>query len=254
MFASFTPEHLVAFVLGTIIGSFANVCIHRLPERHSLVFPASHCPHCQRTLRPWHNVPLLSYLWLRGRCAFCKAPISWRYPLVELMCGLLYAFLYHQFGVSWQGLIYTLLGTSLLIVSFIDLAHKIVPDAITLPGILTGLLASLWFTPVGLVDALIGAALGGGLFFLVAVLSRGGMGGGDIKLIAMIGAFLGWQAVLVTIFLAALSGAVIGLALMALKKKGRKDAVPFGPFLAVGAFVAMIWGTDLIQWYFHLSP
>ena len=176
------------------MGSFANVCIHRLPWRQSVVFPRSHCPHCQQAIRPWHNLPLLSYLWLGGRCADCQTTISLRYPLVECLCGLLYVLLYYHLGVSRPSLVRTLLVTALLIVSCIDLEHKIVPDAITLPGILLGLLASLCLTPVGIVSALIGTCLGGGLFFLIAVLSGGGMGGGDIKLVAMIGAFLGWQA------------------------------------------------------------
>jgi leader peptidase (prepilin peptidase)/N-methyltransferase len=244
---------IIAFVLGTIIGSFANVCIYRLPWRQSLLFPGSHCPHCQQAIRPWHNIPLLSYVYLGGRCADCQTTISWRYPLVELLCGLLYVFLYRQFGFSGQSLVLTLLATSLLIVSCIDLEHKIVPDVITLPGILAGLFASLFITSVGFINAIVGVCLGGGLFFLIAILSRGGMGGGDIKLVAMIGAFLGWQAVLVTIFLGALSGALVGISLMMLKKKGRKDPVPFGPFLAIGALMTMVWEQDLVIWYMHLS-
>lgn len=248
----FTPEYLLVFILGSIIGSFANVCIHRLPSRQSIVFPGSQCPQCQQALRTWHNLPLLSYLLLKGRCAYCQAPISWRYPLVELLCGLLYVLVYHHFGLSIQSVVFALLATSLLIVSFIDLAHKIIPDVITLPGIIAGLLASLLVTPIGLGSAALGVMLGGGLFFLVAVLSRGGMGGGDIKLIAMIGAFLGWQAVLLTIFLGALSGAVVGLALILLQKKGRKDPLPFGPFLALGAVLAMVWGQEVLFWYLYL--
>jgi leader peptidase (prepilin peptidase)/N-methyltransferase len=243
---------VVAFVLGTIMGSFANVCIHRLPWRQSLVFPGSHCPHCQQAIRPWHNVPLLSYLWLGGRCADCQTIISLRYPLVEFLCGLLYVFLYHQLGFSVPSLVLTLLVTALLIVSCIDLEHKIVPDVITLPGILMGILTSLCLTQVGVVNALMGACLGGGLLFLIAILSHGGMGGGDIKLVTMIGAFLGWQAVLVTIFLGALGGAIVGVSLMLLQRRGRKDPIPFGPFLATGALIAMIWGQNLLFWYAHL--
>ncbi len=248
-----TAEYVIAFALGSIIGSFANVCIHRLPWRQSLIFPGSYCPHCQQALRPWHNIPLLSYLLLGGRCAYCRTTITWRYPLVECLCGLLYLFLYHRFGLSVQSAVFALLVTSLLIVSFIDLAHKIIPDVITLPGILVGILASLLVTPLTVASSVLGMFLGGGLFFLVAVLSRGGMGGGDIKLVAMIGAFLGWQAVFVTIFFGALSGAMVGIGLMLLKKKGRKDPIPFGPFLALGAFLAMIWGQDFLAWYIHFS-
>jgi leader peptidase (prepilin peptidase)/N-methyltransferase len=160
--------------------------------------------------------------------------------------------LYEHFGFSIPGMIFTLLATSLLIVSFIDLAYRIIPDVITLPGIIAGLLASTLVTSVGLGSALLGAFIGGGLFLLIAIVSRGGMGGGDIKLTAMIGAFLGWQGVFVTIFLAALSGAVSGLFLMIIKKKGRKDALPFGPFLAIGALLALLWGHEIIYWYLHV--
>ena len=243
---------LVAFIIGTFLGSFANVCIYRLPRRQSVVFPGSHCPFCQQAIRPWQNIPLLSYAVLRGRCGACTSPIAWRYPLVELGCGLLYVWLYHQLGLSAQSVVFALLALTLVIVSWIDLAHTIIPDTITLPGIMAGVCASVAITPVGLGNALIGIGLGGGLFFLVAVLSRGGMGGGDIKLIAMIGAFLGWRAVLVTILLGALSGAIVGVALILLKQKRRKDPVPFGPFLALGALLAMVWGEELLAWYWHL--
>jgi len=252
MLQSFTLHHGVAFILGCIIGSFANVCIHRLPWQHSLVLPPSHCPNCQQGLRPWHNVPILSYVLLQGRCAYCHTAISWRYPLVEFLCGLLYMVLYEHFGFSIPGMIFTLLATSLLIVSFIDLAYRIIPDVITLPGIIAGLLASTLATSVGLGSALLGVVIGGGLFLLIAIVSRGGMGGGDIKLTAMIGAFLGWQGVFVTIFLAALSGAVSGLFLMMIKKKGRKDALPFGPFLALGALLALLWGHEIVHWYLRV--
>ena len=252
MFQGLTAGHVIAFIFGSMIGSFANVCIHRLPRRQSLVFPASHCPSCQEPLRPWHNIPLLSYLALRGRCAFCGTAISVRYPLVECLGGLLYVFLYHQFGFSVHSVVLILLATALLIVSFIDLQHKIIPDVITLPGIVAGVVASFLITPVGVVSSILGVVLGGGLFFLVAVIRPGGMGGGDIKLIAMIGAFLGWQAVLMTIFLGACTGSVAGLALMLLGKKGRKDMVPFGPFLAFGALLTMVWGQDMLLWYLRI--
>jgi leader peptidase (prepilin peptidase)/N-methyltransferase len=197
-------------------------------------------------------MPLLSFV-LGGRCATCQTAIAWRSPLVELLCGVLYVFLYHQWQVSVQSVVFALLAVVLLVVACIDLAHTIIPDAITLPGILAGLLASLVLTPVGIGNALIGVLLGGGLFFVIAVLSRGGMGGGDIKLIAMIGAFLGWQAVLATIFLGAFLGALMGLTLMLLRQKGRKDPLPFGPFLAMGGLLTMVWGEELVAWYQQLT-
>ena len=161
-----TIEHLFAFVFGMIVGSFANVCIHRLPWRQSLVTPGSHCPFCQQPIRPWHNIPVLSYLWLGGRCAYCHVTISWRYPLVELLCGVLYVFLYHHFSFTVESAIFILLTTALLIISFIDLAHKIVPDAITLPGILVGLFSSLTLTSVGLSMAFSVYVWGEGCFSL----------------------------------------------------------------------------------------
>jgi leader peptidase (prepilin peptidase)/N-methyltransferase len=252
MLQGLTAGHVIAFVFGSLIGSFANVCIHRLPRQQSLVLPPSHCPFCQQQLRSWHNIPLLSYLVLRGRCAFCSTAISVRYPIVECLGGLLYVFLYHQVGFSVHSAVLIVLATALLIVSCIDLQHKIIPDSITLPGIIAGVVASLLLTPVGVVSSILGVVLGGGVFFLVAVISRGGMGGGDIKLIAMIGAFLGWQAVLITIFLGAFTGAVTGLALILLGKKGRKDMVPFGPFLALGALLAMVWEQDMLLWYLRV--
>ncbi len=170
-------DYVIVFVLGTLLGSFANVCIYRLPQRLSIIFPGSHCPSCQEALRPWHNVPLLSYVLLGGRCATCKTTISLRYPLVEL-----------------------------------------------------------------------------GNVLSVVILHREGMGGGDIKLIAMIGAFLGWPAVFVTIFLGAVLGALVGIILMLVRLKGRKEPLPFGPFLALGAFLAMVWGDTMLTWYFSHSP
>jgi len=252
-------DDVVVFVLGTLLGSFANVCIYRLPQRLSVVFPGSHCPSCQEALRPWHNIPLLSYVLLGGRCATCKTTISPRYPLVELCNGLLYVFLYHQYHFSVQSLVLALLATALLIVSWIDIVYMIIPDTITLPGIVVGIGTSLWLTPVGVGNAVLGVVLGGGLFLLMAVLSvvilhREGMGGGDIKLIAMVGAFLGWQAVLVTIFLGAVLGAFVGIVLMLLRRQGRKEPLPFGPFLALGALLAMVWGDTMLTWYFYHSP
>ena len=245
--------YAVAFVLGSIVASFANVCIHRLPLRQSVVYPASRCPSCQHPLRPWHNLPLVSFVVLRGRCAFCQARISWRYTLVESLGGLLYLIGYHQLGLSAPAFAYALLVTALLIVSFIDLAHMIIPDAVTLPGLAAGVAIGLLPSSIGFANAVAGACLGGGLFLLIALAYPAGMGGGDVKLIAMIGAFVGWQAVLVTIILSAFCGAVCGLALILLGLKGWRDPVPFGPFLAVGGITAMLWGEALLAWYGRLT-
>ena len=241
--------YVVAFVLGSIAASFANVCIYRLPLRQSIVSPASRCTSCQRFLRPWHNLPIVSFVALRGRCAFCRERISWRYPVVESLGGLLYLLGYHQLGLSVHAVAYALLVTALLIVSFIDLAHMIIPDTVTLPGIVVGIAIGLLPSSIGFANAVAGACLGGGIFLLIALAYPAGMGGGDVKLIAMIGAFVGWQAVLVTIILSAFCGALSGLTLILLGLRGRRDPVPFGPFLAVGGIAAMLWGEALLAWY-----
>ena len=240
--------YVAAFLLGVVLGSVANGWIYWLTRRQALGFSGAQCPTCQRAHRPWHTMPLLGVV-LGGRCATCQTAIAWRSLLVALLCGALYVFLYHQWPVSVPSVVFALLAVVLLVVACIDLAHTIIPDAITLPGILAGLLASLVLTPVGIGNDLIGAFLGGGLFLVIAMLSRGGMGGGDIKLIAMIGAFLGWQAVLATIFLGAFLLTLLGFTLMLLRQKGRKDPMPFGPFLAIGALLTMVWGDALLTWY-----
>ncbi|MBI3810912.1 MAG: prepilin peptidase [Nitrospirae bacterium] len=242
----------VALVFGLIIGSFLNVCIHRLPIDESLMAPSSRCPSCRHPVRWRDNVPVISFLVLRGRCRDCGQPISWRYPLVELANGVGYVLLVWRFGISFPTAVYSLLYSSLLVITFIDLDHQIIPDRITLPGIVIGLASSV-VLPLGFLNALIGFLLGGSLFYGVAVLSRGGMGGGDIKLIAMIGAFLGWKQVLLTIFIGALAGSVVGLFLMAFKGKSRKHAVPFGPFLSLGAVVSLFAGPAIWNWYQHLG-
>lgn len=249
-----TPTLVAACaVLGAVIGSFLNVVIRRLPRGESLLRPPSHCPACGAPVR-WHdNVPVLGYLLLGGRCRACRERISPEYPLVEAGNAALYGLLAWRFGLTAALPVYMVLASALLALAVIDLHHRILPDRITLPGIAVGLLASATLLPAGLVPALLGAALGGGLFLLIALLSRGGMGGGDIKLIAMIGAFLGWQAVLLTTFLAAVVGGLVGLVLMLAFGKGRKYAVPFGPFLSAAALVCLLWGNQMIDWYLRLG-
>ncbi len=245
--------YVSTFLLGLVIGSFLNVAIHRIPREESIVFPASRCPSCKEPIRWYDNIPVVGFILLRGKCRSCHKAISFFYPLVELLNGLGYLFLLHQFGPGWEWGAYAALYSSLLVVTFIDLAHQIVPDVITLPGMVIGVIVSSTLLPVGGLNSVAGLFLGGVLFYLVAVLSRGGMGGGDIKLIAMIGAFIGWKAVLLAIFVSALAGSVTGVFLMIFLGKGRKDPVPFGPFLALGAMVSIVWGSPIIYWYTHLG-
>jgi leader peptidase (prepilin peptidase)/N-methyltransferase len=261
---------LLAVLLGLVVGSFLNVCIYRIPRKENIVYPASHCPSCGQSIRPYDNIPLVSYLLLRGRCRSCGNRISCRYPVVEAATGLGFALLVGQFGVGVPTLLYFVFYSALVVLAFIDLEHQILPDVITLPGIPLGLLLALlpevmastglpwaqtWpLLKPTLVSSAVGLAVGGGLFWLVAflaeaLLKREGMGGGDIKLAAMIGAFLGWKQLLLTILLATLSGSVVGILLLILGRKGREDPIPFGPFLSLGAFLSLLWGDLLIGWY-----
>jgi len=223
-----------AFLFGSIVGSFLNVCILRLPQKKSLLFPASHCPHCQQPIRFYDNIPLISYLVLRGRCRFCGQPISPQYVIVELLTALFSLLLFLHYSLI-EYFIYFAFFSSLVVVTFIDLKHQIIPDAISLPGIGVGFLASFVLPRITYLDSLLGIALGGGILYCVAlgyylITKTEGMGMGDVKLLAMIGAFLGGKAVVITIFLSAFLGAVVGVTIMVIKGKSRKYAIPYGLF------------------------
>ena len=237
------------FIFGLLIGSFSNVCIHRLPKEESVSFPGSHCTACNTPIRAFDNIPVFSYLLLGGKCRACGQKISIVYPLIEIVVALLIVAVYVRFGISWEFLIYAVVSTALVIITIIDYEHQIIPDSITLPGIVLGLGAGSYL--VGPVNSVIGFLLGGGLFYLLAVLSKGGMGGGDIKFIAAAGALLGWQKILLVIVLGATLGSIIGLILMVAQKKDRKSQIPFGPFLATGTLIAIFFGEDLISVYLN---
>jgi leader peptidase (prepilin peptidase)/N-methyltransferase len=243
---------ILIFVFGLIIGSFCNVVIYRLPLGKSIVTPGSQCRSCGKSIRPGDNIPILSYVLLKGCCRFCKEPISARYPIVEFVSAMLFLGLYSTFGLTLPFMIYALLASTLLVVALIDIDYKIIPNTITLPGIVIGLGLSIWALPITPLASLLGILMGGIFFYLIALISKGGMGGGDIKLIAMIGAFLGWQGAFFTILSGALLGSLVGVTLMLLGRKGRKDKVPFGPFLSAGAILFMLCGDDLIYWYLNL--
>ncbi len=251
-----TP-YVLAFLFGAIIGSFLNVCIHRLPGRESIIWPASRCPACQQPIAVYDNIPLASFLWLRGRCRACGARISLRYPVIEFINGAGYSLLLWQFGPGWPAVIYAALFSALLVVTAIDLEHQIIPDVITLPGLGLGLLSASTVLPVGFWNSLAGILVGGGLLWILAWLSpylfgKEGMGGGDIKLLAMIGAFLGWRPVLLTVMVGAVVGSVVGVGLIGLKVLRRDEYIPFGPFLALGAVVALLFQQELLSWYLGL--
>ena len=243
------------FGVGLCVGSFLNVCIYRLPLDKSIADPPrSMCPACNHSIRFYDNIPVLSYLWLKGRCRHCQAPISLRYPMVEIMTGLIATAIVLKFGFNLKALVYFIFCATLVVVTFIDIDHRIIPNRITLPGIPIGLVASLALPDLPFIDALLGLLLGGGSLWLVAwsyhlATGREGMGGGDIKLLAMIGTIVGWQGVLFTIFVGSAVGMLVGMAEMLAKGKNMKFAVPFGPFLAIGALTYLFLGPPLIYWY-----
>ena len=241
-------------VVGLVIGSFLNVVIARLPERRSLWRPRSACPACGTTIA-WHdNIPVLSYVALRGHCRVCSAAISWRYPAVEAVTALLFAAAYERFGPTGDFAVAAALLAALIVITAIDLRLQIIPEAVTLPGIVVGFVANLATLRVSWVDSAIGIVVGGGIFWAILegsllLTGREGMGGGDVKLGAMLGAFLGWKVALLSIFVAVLLGGVLALGLLASKTAGRKDPIPFGPFLATGGAAGLFWGERLVTWY-----
>lgn len=247
--SAFVP---VVGALGLLVGSFLNVCIHRLPLGRSVVGGRSACPACGRRIRAWENVPVLSWLFLRGRCAGCGGAISIRYVIVEVSTAIVFAAGAMVFGPSWLLVSRLVFACAMIVLFAIDLEHRILPNVITLPGIAAGLVSSA-FLPPGLTSALIGAsvcalALWGMGELVSRILGKDALGFGDVKMIAMMGAFLGWQQTLVALFLASLLGSVIGLGIVAVT--GNRDyQIPLGSFLAVGGLVAAVAGEPIVTWY-----
>jgi leader peptidase (prepilin peptidase)/N-methyltransferase len=241
---------VLATVAGLVVGSFLNVVAHRLPLGESLVSPRSRCPQCESPVRPYDNVPVLSWLVLRGRCRDCSAGISPQYPLIELLTGALYAAVAVAADDALQVALGLLLVTALVPIMLIDLEHRKIPNLVTGPAAISGVVAILALEPGFIVEAAIAAAAAGGFFFLAAVARPGGMGMGDVKLAALLGLYLG-RAVAPAIFLALISGVVIGAAIIARKgmTEGRRTAVPFGPFLAAGGFIAYVVGDAIVDGY-----
>jgi leader peptidase (prepilin peptidase)/N-methyltransferase len=249
---------IFTFVFGLIVGSFLNVCICRIPNNESVVSPPSHCPHCSYLIRWYDNIPLVSYLFLMGKCRGCGAHISLQYPLVELLNAVLTLLLFQRFGLTFAFAVLFLFCSSLVVITFIDLEHQIIPDEISLSGIVVGFVCSFFLKGYSWQNSLLGILLGGGSLLLVAYLyqrltGKDGMGGGDIKLLAMMGAFLGWKAVPFIIFASSLVGSVFGVSIMLCQKKDSKLAIPFGPYLAFGAVLYIFYGKALIRWYLGLS-
>jgi leader peptidase (prepilin peptidase)/N-methyltransferase len=269
---------VVVFAFGLVVGSFLNVCIVRLPRGGSIVTPSSHCPHCRSGIRFYDNIPLISFLLLRGKCRNCGEPISWQYPLVELMNGLFYVWIVNEFWIGGEAVLMMALCSSLIVITFIDLEHLIIPDSITLPGMLVGLSLAPFFMSsladplpfhldslflhagpylTGFLNSLIGLILGGGPLLAIGWIWEKlrhveAMGGGDIKLMGMVGSFLGWKGALLTIMLGAISGSVVGVLMIVLKKHKMEKLIPFGPFLAIGAVASAFFGPDIVSWYLGL--
>ncbi|HOP06858.1 MAG TPA: prepilin peptidase [candidate division Zixibacteria bacterium] len=250
-----TIWYVYVAVLGLAIGSFLNVVIYRLPRKCMFARSRSACPHCEQQLKWYHNIPVLSFLALRGKCAFCGKPISWRYPLVEILNALVFVYFFHSYGLSWYFAAFAALGSALIVIFFIDYDFQIIPDSITLPGMALGLAVS--FLPGGLTfwQSLTGLLVGGGALYAVAILGdllfkKESMGGGDIKMAAMLGAFVGWQKTILIFMGSAVIGLVVSIAIMAISEKLRRERlIPFGPFIAMAAMIAIVYGDQIISFY-----
>jgi len=268
----------VVLLFGLIVGSFLNVCIVRLPRGRSIVSPPSHCPLCKKSLKFYDNIPVISFLILRGRCRSCGEPISWRYPAVELLNGLLYVWTVSEFGIGWETFLVMAFCSALIVITFIDYDHQIIPDVITLPGMLAGLMLAPFVMSAladplpfhlggllphagpyltGFLNSFIGLLFGATPLFAIGWLweklrNIEAMGGGDVKLMGMVGSFLGWKGALLTIMLGALAGSVVGITLILLHRHKMDKVIPFGPFLAVGAVMTLFYGYDIISWYLGL--
>ncbi len=245
---------ILPFIFGAVVGSFLNVCIYRLPEGKSIVSPPSSCPVCKQFIPFYFNIPVIGFMLLRGKCAGCKSPISFRYPFVEVLTGLAAVALFYRFGPDVRILIPFLFLAALIVITFIDLDRKIILDVITLPGVVVGFIASFFMPTPGVVSSIIGIVAGGGILMGIAmgyhyITGKEGMGGGDIKFLAMIGAFIGWKGVLFTLFTSSIFGALAGVLVMVVFSRNTKYALPFGPFLAIGAVLYLFYGDALIGWY-----
>lgn len=239
------------FIFGLIIGSFLNVCIYRLPRKKSIISPRSACPACGRQLAWFDLIPVVSYILLRGQCRYCGTAVSRRYPLVEVLTGAMFSLAYVRLGATIDFLTAVVLVSVMVTAAFIDIEHKIIPNSLVLFGFAAGVALGLLRAEAGVKFIGLGFLAGFGLLFLVAVLSRGQMGFGDVKLAAVMGVFLGWQGVLTAFFIAFIGGAVYGLFLMIFKGKSRKTAVPFGPFLAGAEVISLFWSSEIINWYLN---
>lgn len=248
---------LLILIYGLIIGSFLNVCIYRIPRGESIAWPGSHCPKCNHSLKWYDNIPIISYLMLRGKCRYCKTVISAQYPMVEALNAVIYIIMYIKCGFGADFIFYSLISSVLLAIIFIDLKEMIIPDSLVLSILALSVIHKavnyfLYSIPFDLINSILGLLLAGGLFLAIVIISRGGMGGGDVTLIGVLGFALGVKYILLNIFLSFILGAIISIVLLAAKIKTRKDPIPFGPFIVLGFFITVLWGQVIINWYFNL--
>lgn len=253
--------YIITFVFGSMIGSFLNVCIYRIPRGKSIIIPSSYCPSCNTPVKIWDNVPILSYILLMGRCRSCKAKISFRYPFVEAINAVFYVLLLWRFGIGWHTLVYFAFVSALIVITFIDLDFMIIPNEITIPGIPIGILFGGFLLPdpvqrysaLGFKSSLIGAVSGFVFFYIIAelgirIFKKEAMGGGDIKMMGMIGGLLGLWGVILTTFLGSLFGSIIGLLLISFKGREWGSKIPFGPYLALGSVITLFYGQEILYW------
>lgn len=249
----------IVFIFGLIVGSFLNVVIYRLPKNESLLTPASHCASCKKPIFWFDNIPLLSFIILKGRCRFCKERISFRYFIVEFLTAILFLMFFILFGISPKFLIFTLLGSALIVSSFIDFEYQIIPDEISLGGLLIGVIISILYPSIleassikgSLINSLTGAVVGGGSIFFTGLMGKfifkkEAMGGGDVKLMAMIGSILGWKKTLLTFFIAPFFGSIVGIIIL-IKNKGH--LIPYGPYLSLAAIISVIYGDKILRMF-----
>ena len=243
-------DFLYVFLVGTIIGSFLNVVIYRIPVGDSIILPSSHCGNCNTKLRAIDLIPILSWIALKGKCRYCGCKISFRYPFVELLTGILFVFTYIAVGLHYKLIVYLFFTCFLIVNTFIDMDYFILPNKIQLFGVLGYVLLNIIFPFISLTDSLLGALVGGAALFVLFLITKGrGMGFGDVKFIGVIGLYLGWKLSLLTLFLSFILGGFFGIILLATKIKDKKDAIPFGPWIAMATFISMHWGWEIINWY-----
>jgi leader peptidase (prepilin peptidase)/N-methyltransferase len=263
---------IIAFIFGAITGSFLNVCIHRMPMGESVVWPSSHCPNCKKRIPAYDNVPFFSFMLLGGKCRFCKRKISLRYPLVELLTAVMFVLLFRRFGLSYEFFFYMVLVCGLIVATFVDIKHRIIPDEVSIGGMIVGFILSaikgfnphpLAFSMKPMINSFLGIIIGGGIIYLSGIIfdqvyfkmlkrppiqgETESMGGGDVKLLAMVGAFLGWQKALLTFFIAPFFGLVIGIINLIVKKD---HTIPYGPFLSLAAIVSLFWADKILSLLF----